>query len=258
MAECGIREKDHVIVSHTGGTSPVLLICEHASSLIPPEYKDLGLSTDALESHAAWDPGAYAVSQHLSANLDAPLIASGVSRLVYDCNRPPSAPDAMPARSEMIDVPGNATLTGVDRAARAAAIYEPFQTALRERLEQMPHPIVVTIHSFTPIYYGAKRQVEIGILHDSDAVLADAMLLRAGHHISADVQRNQPYGPEHGVTHTLQEHAIAHGHPNVMIEIRSDLIETAEQQADIGKRLARWIADAAQTLKLPKAVTCKV
>ncbi len=39
------------------------------------------------------------------------------------------------------------------------------------------------------------------------------------------VERNEPYGPADGVTHTLNLHAQPAGLLNVMIEIRNDLIE---------------------------------
>ena len=226
------------------GSSSVVLICEHASRDIPPEFQNLGLSLEASKSHAAWDPGAMAVAQHLSKILDAVLIASTVSRLVYDCNRPPDAADAMSARSELVDVPGNVDLSQNERAERIRLYYEPFRKMLAERTAQTDTAIVVTVHSFTPIYYGKKREVEIGVLHDTDARLADAMLECSAQHTLANVQRNQPYGPQDGVTHTLKEHAIPHGYLNVMLEIRNDLIGTAAEQRAMADMIAGWIADA--------------
>ena len=230
------------------GASPVVLVCEHASSFIPAALDGLGLSDAAKVSHAAWDPGALAVAQRMAQRLDAVLVASCVSRLVYDCKRPPEAPGAMPAKSEIFDVPGNAALTTVQRAARAATYYVPFRDLLVQTVAARPAPVLVTIHSFTPVYNGAPRAVEIGVLHDTDTRLADAMLDLAPAHTSADVQRNAPYGPGDGVTHTLQVHGTAHGHPNVMIEVRNDLIQTEEQQAQMGDMLAEWLADACTKL----------
>ena len=37
-------------------------------------------------------------------------------------------------------------------------------------------------------------------------------------------ERNQPYGPADGVTHTLKLHGLENGFKNVMIEVRNDLI----------------------------------
>jgi predicted N-formylglutamate amidohydrolase len=115
----------------------------------------------------------------------------------------------------------------------------------------------VTVHSFTPIYHGQLRSVEIGILHDSDARLADALLQTAVVHTDANVQRNEPYGPEDGVTHTLKEHAVKDGYFNVMLEIRNDLIETAEQQDHMAAVLSGWLVDACAQMHVPGDVHCQ-
>jgi predicted N-formylglutamate amidohydrolase len=234
-----------VEVSRLSGRSQIVLICEHASPHIPAVFKDLGVSPAARGSHVAWDPGAVAVAQAMSLALDATLVSSLVSRLVYDCNRPPDAPSAMPVRSEAYDVPGNDDLTDADRRARVARYYTPFRDRLASEIARRADPVLVTIHSFTPVYNGQTRDVEIGILHDSDSRLADAMLRIAQEH---DVRRNAPYGPEDGVTHTLKEHAVAHGHLNVMIEIRNDLIADEASQAAMAQTLAGWITQALKTV----------
>lgn len=246
-----------VQVVNRSGRSSVVLVCEHASHYIPSEYQSLGLSEAALTSHVAWDPGAMGVARHLAEKLDAALVAGAVSRLVYDCNRPPEAPDAMPAKSEVFEIPGNADLSAEDRAGRTAAIYAPFRTALAATLAARSHPVLVTIHSFTPVYHGQNRAVEIGVLHDSDSRLADAMLETAPNHTTALVERNAPYGPQHGVTHTLKEHALAAGHANVMLEIRNDLIRNAAQQIAMAEMIASWVAASFEKLDLEGEVTCK-
>src|SRR5699024_8860641 len=134
-------------------------------------------------SHAAWDPGARAVAVKLAQQLEAPMVASLVSRLVYDCNRSPEAASAMPERSEIIEIPGNRNMTVAQRAARINTVYRPFcdavTTLLADRQARNIPTALITIHSFTPIFHGQPRAVEIGILHDADSHLADAMLAQA-------------------------------------------------------------------------------
>lgn len=222
------------------GASDIVLVCEHASRFIPPQFGDLGLTEAQRTSHIAWDPGALAVAEALSARFDAPLVRQTVSRLIYDCNRPPHAPDAIPVVSETHTIAGNKNLTAADRARRTALVYEPFRTALaalvKTYLKKARRPVLVTIHSFVPVFKGKRRAVEIGILHDSDARLADAMLMADA---PFRVERNQPYGPDDGVTHTLKTHALPHGLFNVMLEIRSDLIADTAGIA----RVAAWLGD---------------
>jgi predicted N-formylglutamate amidohydrolase len=78
------------------------------------------------------------------------------------------------------------------------------------------------------------------------------MLRLAPSHTNANVQRNAPYGPEHGVTHTLKEHAIKAELFNVMIEIRNDLIQTAQQQDVMADIIANWLLDSLAKLQSAK------
>ncbi|MFY0309045.1 N-formylglutamate amidohydrolase [Leisingera sp. D0M16] len=241
-----------VEVVNREGTSPVLLLCEHASSNIPARYNGLGLRAEDRLSHAAWDPGARAVALHMSRALDAPLVASTVSRLVYDCNRPPEAASAMPEKSELVAVPGNFGLSAEDRQERVDTVYVPFcrtvSDVIQARKDAGQETILVTMHSFTPVYFGQHRAVEIGILHDDDSRLADAMLAAAPALPHRRVERNEPYGPADGVTHSLKLHGLAHGLANVMIEIRNDLVATPEQEEAMAEEMLTLLRPALAAL----------
>ncbi len=240
-------EESAVEVINPTGRGGVLLICEHASSEIPARYGDLGLRPEWRQSHAAWDPGALALSKALSAALDAPIVASRVSRLVYDCNRPPEAESAMPVRSEIVEVPGNVGLTEAQRKERTDSIYRPFCAAVTEMIAKGPR-VLMSVHSFTPVYFGEMRKTEIGILHDSDSRMADLMLENAGALPHRCIERNQPYGPEDGVTHSLKLHGIANGLANVMLEIRNDLIRDEGDVTTMSQELLSMIRPALEAL----------
>lgn len=229
------------------GEGDVLILCEHASWHVPAAF-DLGLRPEDEQSHAAWDPGARGVALRLSEALDAPLVAGTVSRLVYDCNRPPDAESAMPVVSERISIPGNRDLRPEDREARTAAVYRPFVSAVdrvvADRASRGKSTLLITVHSFTPRYFDEWREVEIGILHDADSRLADAMLAAARNLPHRHVARNQPYGPEDGVTHSLRRHGLKHGFPNAMIELRNDLVQTPQQQEAMARELLLLIRPA--------------
>ena len=237
-------DENLVEVRNGEAATSIVIVCEHASAFIPAEFGNLGLPVEALKSHVVWDPGAHGVAVAMAAHLDATLVASKTSRLVYDCNRPPEAPDAMPDRSEVYDIPGNAGLSDVQRAERVARFYEPFRAGVAGVMAAKVAPVLVTVHSFTPVYHGARRDVEIGVLHDADSRLADALIETAGGHLTRNVQRNAPYGPEDGVTHTLREHALPQGHLNVMLEVRNDLIADVPAEARMADALSGWVSAA--------------
>lgn len=224
----------------------MVLVCEHASNAFPAPWDDgLGLSADQRAAHIAWDPGALGVARGLAQALGATLIHATASRLIYDLNRPPHAPGAMPERSEVHDIPGNSGLSGDERLARTRAHYIPFHAALSdllaERLAQGPRPVLVTVHSFTPIYFGQQRQVEFGVIHDADDRLARAI---AAQEIGLITRLNEPYSAADGVAHMLARHATPLALPHAMLEIRNDLIATPQAQADMAARLAPAIRAA--------------
>lgn len=230
----------------------MVVLCEHASHFIPEAYGALGLSDEARTSHVAWDPGANLVAERLSGLFGAPYVRGEVSRLIYDCNRPPEAESAMPARSELFDVPGNVGLDQAERERRTRSVYEPFKGCLEEVMAKAGQgAALVTIHSFVPVYHGKPRAVELGILHDADTRLADAMLEAAPRHTTMNTLRNEPYGPEDGVTHTLKLHGLANGVPNVMIEIRNDLVATPEACTQVADMLHGLISEALAAVESP-------
>ncbi|GAB4359620.1 MAG: N-formylglutamate amidohydrolase [Oricola sp.] len=244
-------------VVNPDGKAPIVLVCEHASAYVPKRMAGLGLRREDRLSHAAWDIGALAVATRLSRALDAPLVASRISRLVYDCNRPPEAPDSIPAKSELIEAPANANLSAAERQARVHEIYEPFRDLVAATIAgRAPAlPALVTIHSFTPVFFGVTRTVELGLLHDTDDRLACAMLAAAPAFTPLRTALNEPYGPQDGVTHTLKEHAIEKGLLNVMIEIRNDFVRDEAGVAAISDALAAIIERGLEACEHPSVAT---
>ena len=226
-----------------------VVVCEHASNRLPGDLRGLGLPPELLSSHIAWDPGALGVARALAARLSATLVEGALSRLVYDCNRPPEAPDAIPAVSEIHAIPGNRDLPQAQRALRAAAIHDVFHRAVAEAAERAAAPFLVTVHSFTPVWRGRPRSVELGLLHGDDPRLARAMIADPPADLPYLVRLNEPYGQADGVTHTIDRHGAAAGRASVMIELRNDLLATPEAQAEAAARLAPWIDTAMSRLK---------
>lgn len=230
------------IVENPDAAGAILLVCEHASNAFPAPWGRLGLTYAQTHAHVAWDPGALDLSRALATRLDAALVHAPVSRLIYDLNRGPDRADAMAARSEVHDIPGNQALTPQDRLHRAEALYLPFHTALHgqivRRLALGRATVVVTIHSFTPIYHGQPRAVEFGVIHDVDDRLAQSIVAAAQATTGLNSALNEPYSAADGVTHTLRLQATPYGLANAMLEIRNDLIATPQQVEAMADRLA--------------------
>lgn len=230
------------VTENEAARGPIILVCEHASNHIPAAWGDLGLTDEQRHAHIAWDPGALGLARGLARRLDAVLIHAPVSRLVYDCNRAPDMPGAMPSRSEVHDIPGNAAISVQERLARTKAVYLPFHDGLHgliaQRIAQGRRPVVVTIHSFTPVYFGKPRTVEFGVIHDADPAYAMAIVAAARAMTRLVCDLNAPYSAADDVTHTLRVLATPYGLPNAMLEVRNDLIATEADQEAMAETLA--------------------
>lgn len=248
-----VGEEVPAITINEEGHSSLFLVCEHAGRKIPRSLGSLGLSSHELERHIAFDIGAEQVARGLSKRLDAPLVLQRYSRLVYDCNRPPDSNSAIPELSELTEIPGNQQLSERQRRQRIEEIYVPFHAhvgkLIEARLNGGKPVILVTIHSFTPVFKGIARSLDVGLLFDRDRRFTDriAPLLRASDRL--DVRYNEPYGPADGVCHTLNVHAGVRGLPYSMIEIRNDLISSESGQVEWADRLAGVLRRAARDIE---------
>jgi len=227
------------------GASPYVLLCEHASNLIPVSYRGLGLPEPELRRHIAWDIGAAALARSLSAHLDAPLVLSGYSRLLIDCNRPPGTPTSIPERSEDTVIPGNAGLSRAERANREAAYFAPFRGLVAAELDRravLGKPtILVGVHSFTPVFQGVHRPWEAGVLYADGAGFAGAMIAGLAASGGLTVGDNEPYRIEPEHDYTIPMHGDGRGIPAALLEVRQDLLLT-----DVG--IGAWAARVATIL----------
>ena len=244
------------LVENRAARGRFLVVCEHASNAFPAVFGALGLTDVQRSAHIAWDPGALGLARGLAQRLDALLVHAPVSRLVYDCNRAPDTPGAIAARSEIHEVPGNAGLRPEARLGRVEAVYLPFQSALHaevvRRLTLGPAPVIVTVHSFSPSWFGTPRAVELGVIHDADARFATAVLAAAQARTDLTAEMNAPYSAADDVTHTLRLHALPYGLLNVMLEVRNDLVADAAAEAAMADRLAPVLEAALAALASPQ------
>lgn len=237
-------------VENEAGASPFLLTVDHAGRCIPEALGDLGLSPADMDRHIAWDIGIAGVTRILARALDATAVLQTYSRLVIDCNRQPTAPTAFPTVSEATKIPGNFELTAEDKQARQRAIFDPYHAEISRIISsrQNRQTLYVAMHSFTPTYLEAKRNMQVALLYNRNPRLSHvlAAILRA--ETSVVLAENEPYHVSDETDFGVPVHA-EQGHLDYLeIEIRQDLIETEDSQRLWAEQLARLLPKAAQQL----------
>ena len=229
------------------GTAPVLLLCDHASHMIPVDLDSLGLDDVQRSTHIAWDAGAAEVTRGLSRRLDAPAILARYSRLVVDLNRDPGEASLIPKEVDNIVVPGNQGLGTAERDQRVATFHLPYHRAVAETVERLaargPGPAVVSIHSFTPVLNGVERPWQVGILSDRDKRLSGPMLSSL-RDVGLLVGDNEPYSGTDIYGYTVQQHAGPRGLANVIVELRKDQVDTPSGIFEWVERLERTLCAA--------------
>ena len=248
MTLLGPSEPPPYVVEHDHGASPFFFTCDHGGRAIPAALGDLGVSESERRRHIAWDIGVAELGKRLAARLDAFLITQTYSRLVIDCNRHPGSPQSIVTVSERTAIPGNEALSDADRAARASEIFYPYHDRIVRELEARAargqDTVLITLHSFTPVYMDNARAMQCGVLYNRDARLARALLAELRAEGNLVVGDNEPYAATEATDYALVVHGERRGLLQVEVEVRQDLIEHAAGQESWAVRLERVLPRA--------------
>ena len=230
------------------GTAPLLLLCDHASKAVPEALGDLGIPKSELVRHIGWDIGGLDAAIELALALDAPLVSSGYSRLVIDCNRWPGGEGSIPEISDGTSVPANRGLAKAEVDARAEACFWPYHREVDRRLDRMTAGgqaiALLVVHSFTPEMNSFQRPWHVGVLWNDDARLPDPLLAELRRDRTLVVGDNEPYSARASYEYTLNAHARPRRLPHCSLEVRQDLIDTPDTARTWGRRLAPAIRAA--------------
>ncbi len=246
------REEDSYVVLPGRADRGLIIVCDHAANLLPPEYGTLGLPAAQLERHIAYDIGVASIVRALAAELGVPAAMTRYSRLLIDPNRGRDDPTLIMRLSDGAVIPGNRKLDAAERDKRARLYYEPYHRAISAMIDQClatgVEPLLLSVHSFTESWKEFSRPWHVGVLWDGDGRLARPLL--DSFHAEGDliVGENEPYaGRLEG--DCLWQHGEQRGLASAIVEIRQDLIRSEAGQVAWSERLCRileqFLPDAA-------------
>ena len=236
---------------HSDGDRRFLILCDHASNYVPPELDNLGLPPEHLTRHIAYDPGAVEVARFISDALNCPLVEAGFSRLLIDPNRGLDDPTLIMKFSDGIIIPAN---RGVDRfndtqlwQSRVDTYYTPYHEAISAALAradaQNIAPIILSVHSFTPVWKGQSRPWQAAVLWDKDDRLRNLAITHMRRYEGLNFGDNVPYSGRLK-NDCLYRHATHNGLAHALIELRQDEIAQAQGVELWGTRLVALLEQA--------------
>ncbi len=221
------------------GDGAVVLSCEHATEHVPGRWRWPSRDRRLVGTHWTFDPGAADLTRDLAISLGAGAVLSRFTRLLADPNRPEGAPDLFREFADGAPVALNANLDDREREERLGSLYRPYHEALDRAVARSSAAVVFSVHTFTPVYEGARRDVEVGVLFDRDEVPAMNLLAELSA-VGFLARANEPYSGRQGLIHSADRHARSHGRLAVEIEVRQDLAVRPEERRRVVDAVLRW------------------
>ena len=237
-------------VLNPSSSTPLLLICDHASNHIPPQLHGLGLSAALLEDHIAWDRGSADVVQLMSDRLGCRAVLASYSRLLIDVNRDPALNEAslIPETSDGYAIPGNQGLSAQQKRERVLRLSDPYHQEIERQLDALtaytPAPLLFSVHTFTPAMQACDkpRPWHAGMLWNRDPRIAKPLMAFLRRHEHLLIGDNEPYSGR-DFAYTINRHGHERGFPNCAIEIRQDLLHNHEACLWWAEALADGLAE---------------
>ncbi len=227
-----------------------VVTCEHASNAVPASEQALFTQAEsALASHRGWDIGALELAHDVASAFGTDVVATEVTRLLVDTNRS--------ERHRAVFSEYTANLDDATRAALLTGWWRPHRDEVERRvaaaLLRATTVVHFSIHSFTPVWHGVERSVDLGLLYDPARPGERAFAVRwaaACRRTRPDLRarRNQPYrGTADGLATSLRRrfdaacylgfeievsqrfHAAS---PSTWRDLRADVVTTLCEAAD--------------------------
>ncbi|MGE0771529.1 MAG: N-formylglutamate amidohydrolase [Cyclobacteriaceae bacterium] len=202
----------------------LIITCEHAGNQVPPYWEGLFKEyREVLQSHQGWDPGAWPIAQAISAAAGAPLFGCHTTRLLIEPNRSIDNPQLFSRFSD--------SLSEEEKTKLINQIYLPYRQQVKTAIDQLAKPVLhLSVHTFTPVWKGTPRTVDIGLLFDPTRNLEADISARMRRKLQMElpdlsIRFNEPYlGIDDGFTTYLRKQFSNERYAGVEIEVKQSLI----------------------------------
>jgi len=216
----------------------IILSCEHAGNAVPENLSYLfNAEPEVLETHRGWDLGAWKLAEFLSVKLNAPLVGCHITRLLVEANRSSDSTELFSSFSSI--------LPDSEKEKLIREHYLPYRSKLQTLIEEAKKPVLhLSIHSFTPMWNGIERSVDIGILFDPQRNSES----NYSHRLKQELEKqlpllstkyNEPYkGTDDGITTWVREFYSEETYTGIELEVNQKFAVTLNAiQNEIAKSI---------------------
>ena len=216
--------------------------CEHASHRVPAPLATTEADRGWLRTHWGYDIGARTLTRELVRRMGGTAVLGRFTRLVVDANREPEHRDLVRTEIDGHRLSFNDHLAEVEVFRRVRDYHQPFHAeidrVLRASQAQGAEVVLISVHSFTPVWSQHLRLMDAGVLfddHEDDALRLHQALLDEG----LDSALNAPYSGRDGLIYSASRHGRACGVRHIELEVNQSLIRTPAHARRLGPTLAR-------------------
>ena len=219
---------------------------DHASNFVPKENNNLGMLNSFLNKHIAYDVGVKELSLDLSNRLKCKVIQGKYSRLLIDLNRDLNDPTVIP---EIVDgkiIPGNIGLSKSELRLRVKKIYNKYHHEINRTIKNKKVKVILSLHSFNPIFKNKRRLLEFGILSNEDknlsSIIIDQLKVQ-----KLNVGDNKPYRGNL-IGDSMYRHGLKNKLPHALIEVRNDLLSNPTKIKRVSRLLHKTVVKSLKKL----------
>ncbi len=220
----------------------IVVTCEHAGNDVPSAYGGLfHINPGILSTHRALDIGALACAERIAAVLHAPVFYCTTTRLLIDANR------SLHHRKLFSEFSG--PLPGHDKEWLVRNVYLAYRNRvekhIRARIRSKVPVLHLSVHSFTPVLQGRKRNADIGLLYDPGRIeeknFSRSLQIELRRQTGLCVRCNYPYrGRSDGFTTALRRIYDSHRYRGLEIELNQSLLgRDSRRPAEIADTFCR-------------------
>ena len=155
--------------------------------------------------------------------LNSNYIIGEYSRLIIDLNRDISDPTLIPEIVDRKIIPKNLNLDENEKK-RISEFYNGYHDNIKRSIKRDHITIIISLHSFNPIFKKKKRSIHFGVLSNQDRRLSNYLITEMKRK-ELKVGDNEPY-EGNLIGDTMYKHGLKKNLYHSLIEVRNDLLSS--------------------------------
>jgi len=199
-----------------------------------------------MDTHWAWDPGAAMITRAMASRFSSGAVLARASRLVCDVNRKVGGPGFIRDVLEGAPLGFNQGVDAEEVSRRVERYYLPYHRCLHDRLQDRlaegKSPLLLAVHSFTPVMGEDVREMEVSVVFDERCPDRAQRFIEAFEREGLTVGVNQPYSGIRGQMYSAWHHGKGCGIDYLELEMRQDFFETRKAAHEMTEIVARALA----------------